>query len=87
MTARRIRVPKSQIHIVVGMFSILVASREPEVSKDMKFVPVFGSAFVGGDDPDVGGQIACVAATNSRVNPPFGEGTICSCHICCCQCS
>lgn len=81
ITARKIRVPRSQIHIVVGMFSDFVASREPEVSKDMKLVPVFGSAFVGGEDPDVGGHIVCVAATNSRVNPPFCEGTICSCHI------
>jgi hypothetical protein len=64
------------------MFSVFVARREPDVSKDMKFVPVFDSAFVGGVDPDVGGHIACVAATNSREKPPFGEGTICSCHIC-----
>ncbi len=87
MTALRIRVPKSQIHIVVGISSVLVASREPETSKDMKLVPVFGSAFVGGDDPVVGGQMACVAATNSREKPPFCEATICSCHIYCCQSS
>jgi hypothetical protein len=84
ITARRIRVPKSQIHIVVGIFSVLVASKDPDVSKDMKFVPVFGSALLGGVDPDVGGHIVCVAATNSRENPPFCEGVACSCHICYC---
>jgi hypothetical protein len=69
------------------MFSVFVARREPDVSKDIKFVPVFDSAFVGGVDPDVGGHTVCVAATNSREKPPFGDGTICSCHICCCQLS
>jgi hypothetical protein len=85
MTARRILVPKSQIHIVVGMFSVLDASREPDVSKDMKLVPVFGSGFVGGLDPNVGGHIVCDAATNSLEKPPFWDGAVCSCHICWCQ--
>ena len=67
---------------MVGIFSVRVARREEEASKDRKEVPVFGSVFDCGVEDDVGGQIICVAATNSRMNPPFGEGKICSCHIC-----
>lgn len=57
MTARRIRVPMSHIHIVVGMFSVRVARRVPELSKDTMFVPVFASELTAGEEPDVGGHI------------------------------
>lgn len=49
--------PKSHIHIVVGMFSVRAARRVLDVSKDKKLVPVFVSV-VEGVGVEVGGQIA-----------------------------
>lgn len=53
----------------------------PELSNAMMFVPVFAFESFPGEDPDVGGQVACVALTNSRAKPPFCEGVTCSCQI------
>ena len=81
ITARSIRVPISQIQIVVGRLSILVARRVPELSSDMKFVPVLGSILFVVGAPAVGGHIVWVAGTNSRTKAPVGDGLICSCQI------
>jgi hypothetical protein len=68
----------------VGMFSVQVTRRVPDLSKDMMFVPLFESVlFVDKEpEPDVGGHIAWVALENSRTRPLCCEGTICSCQIC-----
>lgn len=56
ITARRTLVPISHIHIVVGMISVLVARRVPELSNDNIFVPVLFVSLLG-DGVDVGGQV------------------------------
>lgn len=76
MTARRIRALISQIQMVVGMVSVLVARSVPELSKERMLVPVFGSLLLAGLVPVVGGQMAWVAGLNSR----SFEGRMCSCQ-------
>jgi hypothetical protein len=47
----------SHIHIVVGIFSVLVARSVPDLSKVRMFVPVFEFESPLGDEPDIGGEI------------------------------
>lgn len=61
MTARSAFVVTSHIQIVVDIFSTLVASSVPELSKVMILVPDFASLSPVVDKPDVGGHISCVA--------------------------
>lgn len=61
------------------MVSVLVAKSVPELSKDIRFVPVFGSELFIWAGP-FGGHNDCTAATNSRSNRPCCAGIICSCQ-------
>lgn len=82
ITDRRIFIPTSHIQITVDILSVLVAKSVPELSNDIIFVPVLVFDSLAGGGPEVGGQIVCDACMNSRPNPPFWAGMICSCQIC-----
>lgn len=79
-TALKSLVPTSHSQRVVGMLSVLVAKRVPELSNVRMFVPAFMLWSLWGES-DVGGQMIWVASVNSLENPA-SDGTACSCQIC-----